>query len=133
MNKSPLIISLPRWVPRGKRLLMVNPWGSRNTCPCIGFQPCWDLVNPAYTPIHQDHCPFPYFWHPSLLTHALTHSLTHAVPQLFLRNSNSIAQVSALISGPYSSSNLFCSFQFPPELRRRAIFVFVIIKIIFAE
>ena len=64
------------------------------------------------------------FW--GLLTHSYC-------PTTVLRNSNSIAQVSALISGPYSSSNLFCSFQFPPELRRRAIFVFVIIKIIFAE
>ena len=54
------------------------------------------------------------FW--GLLTHELTHSYC---PTTVLRNSNSIAQASALLSGPYSSSNLFCSFQFPPELRRR--------------
>ena len=35
--------------------------------PCMALSQK-DLVNPAYPPIHQDHCPFPYFLHLLSLT-----------------------------------------------------------------
>ena len=42
-------------------------WRSRNTVPNLALSQK-DFVNPAYPPIHQDHCPFPYFLHPFSLT-----------------------------------------------------------------
>ena len=53
-----------------------------------------DLVNPAYTPIHQDHCPFPHFRH-------LLWGLFATLPVRLLHTNSKISQLYFGFCNPY--------------------------------
>ena len=101
-----LIISLPRLVLQGKRRLMVTCRVPEPSGPCLALSQK-DLVNPAYPPIHQDHCPFPYSQHLLSLSQGCSVGF---LLYSFNNHHSSLKYISHLYFGPSTSS--LCSFSF---------------------
>ena len=101
-----LIISLPRLVLQGKRRLMVTCRVPEPSGPCLALSQK-DLVNPAYPPIHQDHCPFPYSQHLLSLSQGCSVGF---LLYSFNNHHSSLKYISHLYFGPSTSSLCSCSF-----------------------
>ena len=74
--------------------------------PCLALSQK-DLVNPAYPPIHQDHCPFPYSQHLLSLSQGCSVGF---LLYSFNNHHSSLKYISHLYFGPSTSS--LCSFSF---------------------